>query len=145
MADDRLKKSDLIVISRTPGFDPELGSSTLQLTASGLAYYQRWWFSSPGHVRHSEQAEHRFNESAMSRIRSLLEGLPPPVPPAFIMEDAGTWEFAFWSGEEVRVVSIYDMYLDESTRERFGNDGYPAFHRLRTLWSMLHLPFKKQE
>lgn len=143
---ERLKKGDLVVLSRVPGFEDELHGIELRLLPSGQADYWHSWLL-PGAGRVCERAKHVFRASAVRRIASLLEGLPPQGSSRRTIDDFASWHFEFWSGEEARLVSIHEVFLESHRRqhfeEHFGTDPYPALQRLRALWAMLRFPFTR--
>ncbi|WP_163997714.1 hypothetical protein [Pyxidicoccus caerfyrddinensis] len=144
---ERLKKGELVVMARVPGFEDELHAVQLRLTSSGRATYTHSWLVH-GAGRVSEQTKHVFNASVMRRISSLIQGLPPQGPPHRVIDDFASWEFETWHGEEVRTLSIHEIYLEERRRQHFeshfGAETYPAIHRLRALWALLNFPFKRE-
>lgn len=147
MPSDLLQKTDLVVASRVPGFEDTLRSTSLRLTTSGLAYYWSRTLPPPPGQDAVQRVQHVFEASALQRIRGLLEGLPPaPERPPFLLEDAPTRTFRFWSGEAERSLSFYELYFEEHSRHfyeaRYG-EPYPAMHRLRALWQLLHFPFER--
>ncbi|MCY1017445.1 hypothetical protein [Pyxidicoccus sp. MSG2] len=143
---ERLKKGELVVMSRVPGFEDELHGIELRLASSGRASHTHSWFAY-GAGRLSEQTKHVFNASVMRRISSLLQGLPPQGPPHVVIDDFPSWEFEVWSGEEVRTVRIHEIFLEERRRQHFerhfGAETYPAIQRIRALWALLNFPFKR--
>ncbi|WNG48214.1 hypothetical protein F0U60_31815 [Archangium minus] len=146
MPTERLKKGDLLVAYLVSGFELAPRSYSLRLTASGRAYYERSW-SEPEGGRTEHRAKHDFNASAMNRMRSLLQGLPPQGPATVIIDDFASWHFEFWSGDEVRTVSSLEVFLEERTRgyyEEQHRESYPALPRLRAVWSILRYPFERK-
>jgi hypothetical protein len=158
-----LKKSDLVVAFRQPGFEAELETSWVRLTRSGQAWFQSRRFVAPGGEDRTRRVKHTFNPSVLVRIQGLLQGLPPPpgdpcfpqhllqgLPqpgrPAFIMEDVAWRTLHFWEDGQERSLAMQEPYFDLRWSGIYGEGfgaPYPAMQRLRALWALLHFPFEK--
>lgn len=142
----KLKKGDLLVVSRVPGFEAELHSSWLRLSDSGQAWYWSRRFLSPGGGESTQRLKHVFNASVLRRIRGLLQGLPPQGRPGAIMDDAAWRTLHFWENGQERSLSFQEQLFDEAWCAKYGagyGAPYPAMPRLRALWALLHFPFEK--
>ena len=144
---ERIKKGELLVLSRVPGFEDELHAIELRLKPSGQATYVHSWLVS-GAGRVSEKTKHVFNPSVLRRISSLLEGLPPQGPKGRVIDDFASWVLEFWRGEEVRTIGIHEIFLEERWQhfeKTYGPESYPGIQHLRALWALLNFPFKQKQ
>jgi hypothetical protein len=139
-----IKKGELLVLSRVPGFEDELHGIELRLKPSGHATHVHSWLVS-GAGRVSEKKKHVFNPSVMRRISSLVEGLPPQGPARRTIDDFASWGLEFWSGGEIRTLRVHDVFIEarwQHFEKFYGTDPYPGLQQLRALWALLNFPFK---